>query len=142
MVKKRSSKEPETVRPFHLFLSGSGGVGKSHLIKTIYQSASKLLQRHGGSMEKSRVLILAPTGVASININGKTIHSALGLPCPGKLCQLDSNTLASLRNKFSEVQLIIVDEISMVSVKVFTKFTNVSLKYSIYQISLLKGSQC
>ena len=87
MVKKRSSKEPETVRPFHLFLSGSGGVGKSHLIKIIYQSASKLLQHHGGSLGKSRVLILAPTGVASININGKTIHSAFGLRCPGKLCR-------------------------------------------------------
>ena len=40
----------------------------------------KLLQYHGGSPEKPQVLILAPTGVASSNINGTTVHSALGLP--------------------------------------------------------------
>ena len=45
---------------------------------SVYQSVSKLLQYHGGSPEKPRVLILAPTGVASININGTAIHSAFG----------------------------------------------------------------
>ena len=123
-VKQRSSKKPEAAKPFHLFLSGSGGVGKSHLIKTVYQSVSKLLQYHGGSLEKSQFLILAPTGVASININGTITHSAFGLPCHAKLYPLHSNTFASLRNKFSEVQLLIVDEISMVSKMVF---------YQIYQ---------
>ena len=39
------------------------------VIKTIYQSVSKVLQYHGGSPDKQRVLILAPTGVASINVN-------------------------------------------------------------------------
>ena len=67
-----------------------------------------MLQYHGTSTDNPRVLIVAPTGVASININGITIHYAL-----------NSNTLASLRNKFSEVQLIIVGAISMLSKKVF-----------------------
>ena len=99
-------------------MSGSAGVGKSHLVKTIHQAVSKLLQYHGTSPVKPRVLILAPTGVASINVNGTTIHSALNLPCRGKLYPLDANTLATLRNRFSEVKLIIIDEISMVSKKV------------------------
>ena len=101
-----------------MFLSGSAGVGKSHLVKTIHQAVSKLLQYHGTSPEKPRVLILAPTGVASINVNGTTIHSALNLPYRGKLYPLDANTLATLQNGFSEVKLIIIYEISMVSKKV------------------------
>ena len=65
------------------------------------------------------MLIIAPTGVASINLNGTTVHSALGLPCHGKPFLLDSNTLGALRNKYAEVNLIILDETSMVSKKVF-----------------------
>ena len=76
-----------------------------------------MLQYHGGSPDKPGVLILAPTGVASINVSGITIHSALSIPCLGKFHPLDCNSITSLRNKFSEVQLIIIDEISTVSEK-------------------------
>ena len=79
-VKRKSSKNSETIKLFYLvFFSGSTGVGKSHLVKIIHQAVSKLLQYHGTSHEKPRVLVLAPTGVASINVNGTTIHSALNL---------------------------------------------------------------
>ena len=61
------------------------------------------------------MLILAPTGVASINVNATTVHPALGLPCRGKHFPLDSNTLAALRNNSAEVEQNILDEISMVS---------------------------
>ena len=67
-----------------------------------------LQQYNDGSPKKPRVLILAPTGVAGINLNGTTVYSALGLPCRGKLFPSDSNTLASLRNKYPEVEVIIV----------------------------------
>ena len=40
-VKGMSQKRMHTVEPIHIFLSGSGGTGKSHLIKTIYQAVSK-----------------------------------------------------------------------------------------------------
>ena len=88
-VKQKSSVKPNLVKPFNLFLSGSGGVGKSHLIKTIYQSVSKVLQYNGGSPDKPCILILAPIGVASINVNCITIHSALSIPCQGKFYHLD-----------------------------------------------------
>ena len=54
---------------------------KSHLIKTIFQAVSEIFLYHGVSPEKPRVMLLAPTGVASFNINGTTLHSAFGLPC-------------------------------------------------------------
>ena len=56
--------------------------------------------------------------VASINVNGATIHSALNLPCRGKLYPLHANTVETLRKRFSEMQRIMTDEISMVTKKV------------------------
>ena len=64
-------------------------------------------------------MLLAPTGVAAININGNTIHSGLHIPCRGKLLPLNNANKAELRNKYSEVELLITDEISMVSGKLF-----------------------
>ena len=48
------------------------GVRKSHLMK--------IMSPYSGSPDKPKVLILAPTGVAVININGKTINSGLSIP--------------------------------------------------------------
>ena len=76
-----------------------------------------MLQYHSGSPGKPHVLIFPPTGVASINVNGITIHLALGMPCHGKFYPIDSNNITSLYEKFSDVELIIIDEISMVSKK-------------------------
>ena len=45
-------------------------VGKSHLIKIIYMSLSKVLIYKGSELYKPRNLLLAPTGVAAINTNG------------------------------------------------------------------------
>ena len=58
-----------------LFYPGSDRVEKSHLIKSIYQLVSKVLKYHGSSPDKPRVLVLTSTDVASIKINGITIHS-------------------------------------------------------------------
>ena len=96
--------------PFHLFLSGDGGCGKSHLIKTIYHSVSKLFLYQSGSPVKPRVLVLAPTGVAAINKNGTTIHFGLNIPCHGKLMPLSAQNRAELRNKYSDVQIFIIHE--------------------------------
>ena len=70
-----------------------------------------------GSPDKPRVLVVAPTGVSVININGTTIHSGLNIPCRSKLMPLSDKNCAELRNKYSEVQIVIIDEISMVSGK-------------------------
>ena len=64
-------------------------------------------------------MLLAPIGVAAININGNSIHSGLHIPCRGKLLPLNYANKAKLRNKYSEVELVIIDEISMVSGTLF-----------------------
>ena len=114
-VKNLSSKVMKKVKPFHIFLTGGGGVGKSHLIKTIYMSINKVLMYKGGNPEKPRILLLAPTGVAAVNIDGTTIHTALGINVGGKLYPLNDRQRGILRNKLAEVKFIIIDEISMVS---------------------------
>ena len=123
-VKQKRSIKPKAVKPFNLFISGSGGVRKSDLMKTICLSVTRLLQYHDSSPEIRRVLILASTGLASINVNSTTVHSLLGLPCRGKLFPLDSNILAALRNKYAEVILV---EILMVSKKIV--LSNALLSY-------------
>ena len=68
--------------PYRVFLSGLGGVGKSHVIKLIQSDTIKLL-RLSGQIEPGQVTVLltAPTGVAAFNIGGMTLHSALLLGC-------------------------------------------------------------
>ena len=51
--KNLSSKVMKKVKPFHIFLTGGGGVVKSHLIKTIYMSINKVLMYKGG-IERSQ----------------------------------------------------------------------------------------
>ena len=72
-----------------------------------------------GDPVKPRVLLLAPTSVAATNINGNAVHSGLHIPCTGKLFPLNDANKAELRNKYSEVELVIIDAISMVSGKLF-----------------------
>ena len=42
---------------FYIFIRGGAGVGKSHLIKTICISLSKVLIYKGGDLEKPRILL-------------------------------------------------------------------------------------
>ncbi|CAB4000987.1 Hypothetical predicted protein [Paramuricea clavata] len=81
--------------------SGSGGVGKSHLIKSIYQAALKHYnKRVGEDFRRVHVLLLAPTGKAGYLIKGNTIHTALSISASQSLKiykPLDSGRLNTLR---------------------------------------------
>ena len=101
-IKNLNSRVPKYVTPFNIFLTGGAGVGKSHLIKAIHMSLSKLLMHKGGNPEKPKILLLAPTGVAAININGTTIHSGLGLNIGSQMYPLSGKQKAILQNKLSQ----------------------------------------
>ena len=97
----------------HLFLSGSAGTRKSHLVKVIYDVISKTSLCHCKDPEKPRVLLLGPIGTSAVNIGGTTIHSGLGIK-PGRMLQITKTNLnnkfkAALRNKLSEVKFLIID---------------------------------
>ncbi len=70
---------------FFYFVSGGAGCGKSHVIKCIYEEATKILRqlprfRDQADMSMPAVLLTAFTGTAAFNICGKTLHSILKLP--------------------------------------------------------------
>ena len=67
-------------------------------------------------------MLRAPAGVAARNIDRTTIHSGLGISVGSTLYSLNDRQWEALRNKFSEVRLIIKDEILMVSSVLFFQF--------------------
>ena len=78
----------------------------------------KIMSPYSGSPDKPKVLILAPIGVAVININGKTINSGLSIPPYVNgytLPRLSDSEIARHRNFYSEVAVVLIGEISKVS---------------------------
>ena len=113
-----SIKMNKPITPYRLFLSGPGGVGKSHMIRLIHTDTRKLLPLSNTIKPSDlTVLLTAPTGVAAFNIEGMTIHSALLLHTQrgnNDSGQLSFEKLNSLRSKLENLQLLIIDEVSMV----------------------------
>ena len=63
--------------------------------------------------KSQRYCLLAPTGVAAVNISGTTIHSALGISvdCKGlQVSKLPDKKRCSLRIELENLKAIIIDE--------------------------------
>ena len=99
-----------------LFLTGGAGVGKTYLLKLI-ADYWRLTQAKFAGIDPT--LLLAPTGLAAKNIEGRTIHSALKLPvqhgAQPKFYPLTDRPRRVLQSELSQKSLLIIDEISMVS---------------------------
>ena len=80
MVKNANCLKKEKIEPIHIFITGGAGSGKSHLIKTIYHTAVKTFNYTSINPALPKVLLMAPTGVAAVNISGSTINTALAIP--------------------------------------------------------------
>lgn len=106
----------DNCEPLFLFVTGGAGTGKSHLIKAIHYESSRLLSRIVSGPEKVSVLLAAFTGTAAFNIGGNTLHHLFSLtkflPLPYE--PLGEQKLCELRVKLADVQILIIDEISMV----------------------------
>jgi hypothetical protein len=108
----------QTLQPFHIFVTGGAGTGKSHVIRCIKYYAKKAFAPATQSVDDVTVLLLAHTGTAAFNIAGETICSALKIPPKSTkdYRPLSEETLNTLRIKYQHLQLVIIDEISMVGV--------------------------
>jgi len=88
------------------FVTGKAGTGKS------------LLLQYFRAYTKKKLVVVAPTGVAALNVGGQTIHSLFKLPLSvitkdkQKDLRLDSKTAYLLNN----LDAVVIDEISMVRV--------------------------
>lgn len=108
------SKFEKNELPFHLFLTGGAGVGKTFTTKVIIAYIQLFCAR---VLNSNCVLVCAPTGTAANNINGRTIHSLLRVPVAQFLnyAGLSSYTLKQVRKEFENVHSVVIDEVSMVS---------------------------
>jgi ATP-dependent exoDNAse (exonuclease V) alpha subunit len=84
----------------HLFITGRAGTGKSTLLQVFRNTTKK------------RVVVLAPTGIAALNVKGQTIHSFFGFP-PRLLNRSEIERRKNFRI-YVNIDMIIIDEISMV----------------------------
>ncbi|XP_052393335.1 uncharacterized protein LOC127941915 isoform X1 [Carassius gibelio] len=106
----------ENPEPFHLFVTGGAGTGKSHLIKAIYYESSRLLSQLSENPDDRSVILTASTGVASFQIGASTIHNTFSIGANVKLPYqpLSDDKINSLRAKLGGLQILIIDEVSMV----------------------------
>ena len=98
------------IQHLYICLLLCGGCDKFHLIKTVYHYLTKnIFSKYS---YKPKVLLLAPIGVAAIN------HSGFGIPIGhhGRhVPPLGDKMGSKLRRKLSELCVVNIDEISMVS---------------------------
>ena len=98
-----------------LILHGGGGVGKSATLKVCAQWVEQILRRAGDNLNKPRILLLCPTGMAASVIDGMTICSSLDHQFGHGYKPLIDQKLALFRAEFEELKMVIIDEMSMVS---------------------------
>lgn len=85
----------------HVFITGKAGTGKSTLLEYFRRNTQK------------DVAVLAPTGVAALNVEGQTVHSFFGFKpsiTPEKVKKISGPDAAI----YKEFDTIIIDEVSMV----------------------------
>lgn len=113
-----------------VFLTGKAGTGKSTFLKYICNHTKK------------KYVVLAPTGIAAINAGGVTLHSFFKLPFRPMLPDDPDLSLShgrifeffkypkEKRKIIAEVDLIIIDEISMVRVDIIDCVDRILRVYS------------
>ena len=88
----------------NLFITGKAGTGKSTLLQ-LFRSTSR-----------KKMVVLAPSGVAALNVQGQTIHSFFGFPprivTPSEAAR--KVTRKDLLRMYQNLEVLVIDEISMV----------------------------
>ena len=84
----------------NIFITGRAGTGKSTLLE------------HFRNTTKKKVVVLAPTGVAALNVKGQTIHSFFGFKINVTLEKIKK--LKKPSDLYKKLDVVIIDEISMV----------------------------
>ena len=109
----------------NLFLTGKAGTGKTTFLKELKEKSPK------------RMVVLAPTGIAAINAGGMTIHSFFQLPLSPYLPGTTFGGGEQKRYQFSKVKrniirsmdLLVIDEISMVRSDLLDAIDSVMRRY-------------
>lgn len=103
----------------NVYLTGSAGTGKTYLINQYVEYLR---------VREVPVAITASTGIAATHIGGQTIHSWSGIGIREEVTPRDLDQIAKNRQtvkRLQSVQVLIIDEISMLSGKVLTGISNI-----------------
>jgi energy-coupling factor transporter ATP-binding protein EcfA2 len=84
----------------HLFVTGRAGTGKSTLLTSLR------------GMVTEEMVVLAPTGLAAVNVGGQTIHSFFGFP--PRLIRPDDIRRSRNGRLMRRLKFLVIDEVSMV----------------------------
>ncbi len=104
----------------NVFITGSAGTGKTYLLNQYIQY-----------LKERRIYptIVAPTGIAASHLKGQTIHSFFALGIRDTV--VDNGYVAFLMEKsylktrFAKLQVLIIDEVSMVSPEIFSSMDKI-----------------
>ncbi len=97
----------------NVYLTGEPGSGKTHTINTF------VAWLRASGIEPS---VTAATGIAATHISGMTLHSWSGIGIADHLSAADIDRIASrehVARRIAKAQLLIIDEISMLSAATF-----------------------
>ena len=111
---------------YNLFITGSAGSGKSFLIRKCIEECRSIYQQ-------KHISITSTTGISSLNINGITIHSWAGITPHTDFTDVDGfveNIKGNYKkyNNWKFTKMLIIDEISMLSVVMFNFLHKVAMK--------------
>ncbi len=95
----------------HFFLTGKAGTGKSTLIRQFMADTDR------------KVVVVAPTGIAALNVNGYTIHRLFGFIATTSIDDVRSGSYRPTRfaKTLAALDTLIIDEASMVRADLFDK---------------------
>ena len=97
-----------------VFITGSGGVGKSACIKMFYNIHKNI----------KKIALTSTTGTSAILINGTTLHSYLGIGLGKGSANSIATSISSkkfIKSRWKKLDILIIDEISMLSPELFDK---------------------
>lgn len=111
-----------------VFMTGKAGTGKSTFLRHIVENTKK------------KTVVLAPTGIAAVNAGGVTLHSFFHLPFKPLLPDDPELQIRNLRQRLKhtaeqqklirELELIVIDEVSMVRADIIDFIDKVLRVYS------------
>ena len=109
----------------NIFLTGKAGTGKTTFLHQLKKTSHK------------RMAVVAPTGVAAINAGGVTIHSLFQLPFGPYIPQENADQQTAFKKQFNRekinliksLDLLVIDEISMVRADVLDAMDDVLRRY-------------